>query len=553
MKDHLDFKKQQVFYVVFVYVLMGGLWVLISDQLLPLLPHFHAAFAVHLQTLKGFGFVAITSWLLNQLLPPFYSSLETDDRSLPESDWEQTCSHLRETVEQQINELTAFYQITAPMTAVSTSQEWLTLWLERVTQVAQADLAVVWIEDDDRLRIQAGSGGISEEFSQLSIPLQQSFLGAIASRKQPFYLADIHDREIEVHAQELSCWQKQSICSVVGVPLLDGDRAIGVLQVGWAERQSPHDCLLSLLEIAAGHCTLALVNLRLSHQVQILNAIIAAQNHSASESKASVIQDDPVKSQWVADLQRAIAEDEFELHYQPIVMLSNSRITGFEALIRWQHPERGLVMPGDFIPIAEETDLILPIGEWVLEKACQQAKDWQNRFPCQPPLTMSVNLSSKQFNQPDLVKQIHQVLCKTQLAPATLRLEITETAVMQDAKAATVMLNKLHDMGVKLSIDDFGTGYSSLGYLYRFPVDSLKVDRSFISRIDVDGEQVELVRTVLMLAWNLGLDTVAEGVESSKQLAQLRALQCEYGQGYFFNKPLPHEAIEAILIDRLRL
>jgi EAL domain-containing protein (putative c-di-GMP-specific phosphodiesterase class I) len=259
----------------------------------------------------------------------------------------------------------------------------------------------------------------------------------------------------------------------------------------------------------------------------------------------------PVDAIQVEDLKRAIAQQEFVLHYQPIVFLNSNRTVGFEALVRWQHPEKGLIMPGDFIPLAESSGLILPLGAWVLEEACQQMVTWRQQFPEMPSLMISVNLSIKQFNQPDLVTQIAAVLEKTGLPPQYLKLEITETAIMQDAEAAIAMLTKLHQMGVKLSIDDFGTGYSSLSYLYYFPVDSLKVDRSFISRIDQDGEQVELVRTVLTLAWNLGLDTIAEGIETYTQLSQLKALQCEYGQGYFFNQSLPAEKIQTLLQDQL--
>lgn len=256
-------------------------------------------------------------------------------------------------------------------------------------------------------------------------------------------------------------------------------------------------------------------------------------------------------STLIQGIQWAIAHHEFVLHYQPIVTLNTSRIIGFEALIRWQPPQRDLIMPGEFIPAAEATDLIVPVGEWVLEEACRQAEAWRQQFPQLSSLLISVNLSSKQFNQPDLVNQIAAVLEKTALPPSCLKLEITESAIMENAESAIAMLTKLHQMGVKLSIDDFGTGYSSLSYLYYFPVDSLKVDRSFISRIDKDGEQVELVRTVLTLAWNLGLSTIAEGIETQTQLAQLKALHCEYGQGYFFSKPLPHEAARALLQDQV--
>ncbi|MBF2079071.1 MAG: EAL domain-containing protein [Synechococcales cyanobacterium T60_A2020_003] len=275
-------------------------------------------------------------------------------------------------------------------------------------------------------------------------------------------------------------------------------------------------------------------------------------SEAGSTDRISVNGSHQPNPQAVQELQHAIANREFILEYQPIVMLNHgNRIIGFEALVRWQHPHKGLIMPGDFIPFAEETDLIVPLGEWVLEEACRQNERWRQQFPGYENLMVSVNLSSKQFNQPDLVNQIAAVLEKTGLPPSCLKLEITETAIMQDAETAIAMLTKLHNMGVKLSIDDFGTGYSSLSYLYRFPVDSLKVDRSFISRIDHDGEQVELVRTILTLAWNLGLSTIAEGIENPKQMAQLRALHCECGQGFFFSKPLSRQAVDQLLSDQI--
>ncbi|WNZ44752.1 EAL domain-containing protein [Leptolyngbya boryana CZ1] len=239
------------------------------------------------------------------------------------------------------------------------------------------------------------------------------------------------------------------------------------------------------------------------------------------------------------DLRRAVERQDFELYYQPIVALATGRIMGFEALVRWQHPEQGIISPAKFVPIAEETGLIIPLGQWVLREACRQLKQWQDEFASEPPLTVSVNLSSRQFSQPSLINQIRQILTETGIDAHCLKLEITESAIMENTESAMDMLLQLKAMGIQLSVDDFGTGYSSLGYLYRFPMDVLKIDRSFVSRVDVDGEKLELVRTIITLAWNLGMDVVAEGVETTKQLAQLKALKCEYGQGFLFSKPLP--------------
>lgn len=253
------------------------------------------------------------------------------------------------------------------------------------------------------------------------------------------------------------------------------------------------------------------------------------------------------------DMRRAIEKQEFQLYYQPIISLKNDRINGFEALVRWQHPTRGLISPAEFIPVAEETGLIVPLGWWILREACRQMREWQLEFPMNPPLTVSVNISSKQFAQVNLVDEVQQILQETDLSAQSLKLEITESTVMENAEAATIMLQKLRDLGIHLSIDDFGTGYSSLGYLHRFPVDTLKIDRLFISSIENDLEKMEIIRTVVTLAWNLGIDIVAEGIETKRQLAQLKALKCENGQGYLFSKPLNRTAIESLLKEELKL
>lgn len=247
------------------------------------------------------------------------------------------------------------------------------------------------------------------------------------------------------------------------------------------------------------------------------------------------------------DLKLAVERDEFCLHYQPIMSLENNRLTGFEALIRWQHPERGLVPPNDFIPTAEETGLVLPIGNWVLYEACRQLRQWQHGWRGTPPLTINVNLSAKQFSQVELVQQIESVLERTGLDAHNLKLEITETALMEKAELATAMLGQLKVLGVKLHIDDFGTGFSSLSYLHRFPVDELKIDRLFVSRMGADDESSEIVKTIVQLAHNLGMEVTAEGVETVEQLAQLRALFCEYGQGYYFSRPVVAESAKLMV------
>ncbi|NHC34364.1 putative bifunctional diguanylate cyclase/phosphodiesterase [Scytonema millei] len=254
--------------------------------------------------------------------------------------------------------------------------------------------------------------------------------------------------------------------------------------------------------------------------------------------------------QLETDLRRGLERREFQLYYQPIVSLKTSAITGFEALIRWQHPQRGLVSPAEFIPVAEETGLIVPIGWWVLREACRQLSAWKIQFPEYQSLVMSINLSAKQFTQTNLVEEITEILRETDVPAKSLKLEITESVIMDNAEIATTMLFQLQSLGIQLSIDDFGTGYSSLAYLYRFPTHTLKIDRSFINKIDIDSEQFEIVRTIVTLAANLGMDVVAEGVETLKHLAQLKALNCGSGQGYLFSKPVDSQMAAKLLQEQ---
>ena len=248
------------------------------------------------------------------------------------------------------------------------------------------------------------------------------------------------------------------------------------------------------------------------------------------------------------DLRRAVERAEFRLHYQPLVALDTGRIAGFEAVVRWEHPTRGTIGPAAFIPIAEETGLIIPIGRWVLREACRQMRAWADRFPAYGDLAVSVNLSGRQFAQPTLVDEIDQALKETGLDPRRLRIEITESVVMENAASAMAMIDQLRALHVKIDVDDFGTGYSSLSYLQRFSLDHLKIDRSFVSKIDQPGgENAEIVRTIVNLARHLGMDAVAEGVETSDQLALLKELGCQGVQGYLFAKPLTESEAEALL------
>lgn len=256
--------------------------------------------------------------------------------------------------------------------------------------------------------------------------------------------------------------------------------------------------------------------------------------------------------QLETDLRYAIERNEFELYYQPIIGLDTAALVGFEALVRWNHPQRGLVPPNEFIPISENTGLIIPMTVQILHSACSQVVKWQESSPTGQPLSVAVNLSGKHFGHPALVEQIKTVIAETGIDPSCLKLELTESAVMDNAETAILMLKQIKETGVQISIDDFGTGYSSLSYLHRFPIDLLKVDRSFVSAMEENTENGEIVRTVIALAKALNLKVVAEGIESIHQFHQLRILGCEYGQGYLFSKPLPVRDIERLLNDKNR-
>ena len=251
--------------------------------------------------------------------------------------------------------------------------------------------------------------------------------------------------------------------------------------------------------------------------------------------------------QMDSEMRRALERSEFVLHYQPLVGLASGLIEGWEALVRWQHPERGLVPPLDFISLAEETGLIVPLGKWVLEAACQQAGFWQDQYPSLPARLMNVNISGRQFGQGELVDTVLGAIGASTLAPHCLKLEITESVMMADPKASLDAMKVFQSLDIHLVIDDFGTGYSSLSYLKRFPVDTLKVDKSFVDGLGKDAESTAIVTAIISLAKALGMKVTAEGIETRDQMEHLQRLGCDQGQGYYFSRPLPQAGAEALL------
>jgi diguanylate cyclase (GGDEF)-like protein len=277
------------------------------------------------------------------------------------------------------------------------------------------------------------------------------------------------------------------------------------------------------------------------YQAKVLGARYEIFNTSMHEKTVA-------RLQMETDLRRAIERMEFLIYYQPLVSLITGRVTGFEALVRWQHPQRGLLSPAKFVLVAEETGLLSLIDQWVMREACRQTQQWSEQMPLDLPLSISVNLANKHFTQPNLIEQISQILHETSLDASRLKLEITENVIMEIDQTATATLSQLKALGIRLAIDDFGTGYSSLSRLHRFPIDELKIDRSFVSKIGADKDNLEITETILTLAQKLGVDVTAEGIETTSQLAQLRDLKCTYGQGYFFSRPLSSQAAEALII-----
>ncbi|MEM7554948.1 MAG: EAL domain-containing protein [Cyanobacteria bacterium P01_A01_bin.84] len=249
------------------------------------------------------------------------------------------------------------------------------------------------------------------------------------------------------------------------------------------------------------------------------------------------------------DLRRAIDREEFLLYYQPIISLTTGKISGFEALVRWQHPSRGLLSPNDFIPLAEETGLIVAINTWVLETACQHLNHWQNNFAGKWQINISINLSTRLFSQPDLISKIDKIIETTQVNPNYLELEITETAIMEYSQSAKDIIKNLRQREIRLIMDDFGTGYSSLTYLHSLPVSGLKIDQSFVKIMQSNPDNMGLVPAIVSIAHSMGISAIAEGVETKKQLSQLRSFNCDFAQGYLFSEAVSHDKVLSIIVN----
>ncbi|MGZ6315985.1 MAG: putative bifunctional diguanylate cyclase/phosphodiesterase, partial [Anaerolineales bacterium] len=254
------------------------------------------------------------------------------------------------------------------------------------------------------------------------------------------------------------------------------------------------------------------------------------------------------RMQMEDELRRALDSREFQLYYQPITSLETERVVGLEALLRWSHPTRGLLLPADFLTVAEESSLILPIGAWVLNEACQQLKRWQDQHAYLKNVTVNVNISDKEFSQPNLVETVAKALSSSGLKGTSLRVEITERVLVDNFATANLVIQSLQSMGVQVQMDDFGTGYSALAYLQRFPINAIKIDRTFISEMGNDPKGLGLVRAIVLMGIELGMETIAEGIETKQQSDVLKTLSCEFGQGYLLSLPLDAAAAEGVLV-----
>jgi EAL domain-containing protein (putative c-di-GMP-specific phosphodiesterase class I) len=291
-----------------------------------------------------------------------------------------------------------------------------------------------------------------------------------------------------------------------------------------------------------------------SHPPELIRDADIAMYQAKARGKAchvmfdSTMNAEATTALWLeTDLRRALGNGEFIVHYQPIVSMEHHTLVGIEALVRWQHPSRGLLQPLDFILLAEDTGLIIPIGQWVLHEACRQLRQWQDQFPEYRDLTVSVNISGKVFAQPDFYDAVVTILREAGLEARSLRLEVVERMLIDNPEPAAALLKKLRDLNVRIDIDDFGTGYSALNYLRHFPIHGLKIDRSFVSALTTDKTNAAIVKTIIALSRDLNLDVIAEGIETTEQMEAYRAMQGGYAQGFLISRPLDSTTMEEVL------
>jgi len=395
-----------------------------------------------------------------------------------------------------------------------------------------ADSATIGFADEGRIWIKSSWGLQLRE-----LPRKNSIFDLVLAQDGPVIASDISKQSlIEMQMPRL---MHHDTPYFAGVPVRSCDGLIlGVLTVFWrAPRQALAPDELRTLESLAD-MVVSQLELRRLRNVFTIRGITPRRKRRASAAGTEAPQTWPRKP----DLRRALDQHQFVLYYQPIVELATRKIVGLEALIRWAHPERGLISPMDFIPLAEENGMILPIGDWGLAEACSQIQKWCLDDPGNGSLRVCVNISASQFSRTGLADHVEALLHQSGISSRQLGLEITESSLIPNIHTATEVLGSLHRLGVSLSMDDFGTGYSSLSYLHSFPFDVLKIDSSFVGRMTTGEQPLQIVRTIIELARVLGMDVVAEGIETLEQYRLLRQLGCRFGQGFLFARPMSAEA-----------
>ena len=398
----------------------------------------------------------------------------------------------------------------------------------------QADTVLLNFADESRVWVKSFFGQAVRE-----LPRQNSVFDMVLAENGPIIIPDISDfPELE---ESLFEHKRLAVAFSAGVPVRSGEgKILGVLTVFCRNPRK----LLTAVELRMLESLADMV----SGQLELRRLRNALSTHRKGRSRVPIPIAESSRS-WPQrqDLRRALERREFVLHYQPEVDLTTHKIVGVEALIRWQHPDRGLISPKEFIPLAEETGLILPIGDWGLTEACGQIQRWCKEDPSRSSLRVLVNLSARQFSRPGLADHVEALLMKFGIRSRQLGLEMTESSLIPNVQIALEVLGSLRRLGISLLMDDFGTGYSSLNHLHSFPFDVLKIDRSFVSRI-TDGDQaLQIVRTIIELARVLGMDVIAEGIETVEQYRLLRQLGCRFGQGYLFARPMSAEAVTELL------
>jgi EAL domain-containing protein (putative c-di-GMP-specific phosphodiesterase class I) len=395
----------------------------------------------------------------------------------------------------------------------------------------QAEIAIIAFADETRVWVKSHWGGAFRE-----LPRANSIFDVVLAADEPVVIQDIrHHPDFQGRKLHL---QAQGLVFVAAAPVRVADESVvGMLAVFRTEPREPllDNELRTLTNLAT----------MVSSQLELHKLRIDSKRQRGRQPRPARA----LSQSWVRniDLRRAIDRHEFVLYYQPVVELHSLTIVGLEALIRWQHPERGLLPPMDFIPSAEDCGLILPIGDWGLAEACNQIQAWTRENPENESLRVCVNVSARQFSRQGLTDHVESLLMQSGMASSQLGLEMTESSLIPNMGTALEVLEGLRALGISISMDDFGTGYSSLSYLHSFPIDVLKIDRSFVGRMTEGDQALQIVRTIIELARVLEIDVVAEGIETAEQYQLLREMGCRFGQGYLFARPLPAEQVSALL------